>query len=513
MVNDDLTHALRSILHQAKQDPADFPFHKRVWIDKGEETQLLEINLHKINEKDFPEGLKYLVFRKVRKVKRSELKNTADKKDATADEQAKIIEELENELKYTKEQLQITIEDYETSNEELRASNEELQSMNEELQLTTEERETSQEELQSLNEELKTVNQELESKIEKLSRVNNDLKNLMDASEVAIIFLDNEFHVKRFTTAATKIFNLTSSYIDSPFEHFTNRLRYDGIMSDIEQVVKTRKQIEKQVGDSEGRTYIMRISLYKTLEGKSEGVVLTFVDVTEIEAIHEELEHKIEEIKKMHREILKSNVNERWKVGEYLHDEFSQLLVAANMTVEHIKNQIGKDDSKVKEGIDKLGKLIRQSIDEVRNLSHEILPVDVEQEGIRHAFQNLAKDTEEKYGLSCTLDMDSVVDEIEDIDVATNLYRIAREAVKNAVLHSDAKHVNITFRSENDDLIMEIEDDGGGFDIEEIGNGMGINIMKHRMEIMNGSLDIKASNRFDKKGTLVLCKMPLNSKK
>jgi len=514
MVNSELIHTLRNLLHQAREDSSGFPFSKQVWVDSPVGgTQLIEMNLHRIDEKKFPDGLKYVVFRKLQDIEKKEENENTARENIPSNQQEKIIKELENELKYTKDQLKAMVEDYETSNEELRASNEELQSMNEELQLTTEERETSQEELQSVNEELKTVNQELESKIEKLSRANNDLKNLMDASEVAIIFLDADFKLKRFTNAATKIFNLTRSYIDRPFGHFTNRLQGENIMDDIRHVFETHESYKKQVVDREGRYYIMRLSLYKTVKDEVGGIVLTLVDITEMETIQQELANKIEEINNLHREILKINVNERWKVGQYLHDEFSQLLVAANMTVEHIKNQIGKDDSKVKEGIDKLGKLIRQSIDEVRNLSHEILPVDVEQEGIRHAFQNLVKDTEEKYSLSCTLDMDSVVDEIEDIDFATNLYRIAREAVKNAVLHSDAKHVNITFRSENDDLIMEIEDDGGGFDIEEIGNGMGINIMKHRMEIMNGSLEIKASNRFDKKGTLVLCKMPLNSKK
>ncbi|HET6527849.1 MAG TPA: CheR family methyltransferase, partial [Balneolaceae bacterium] len=210
MVIPELRRPLRSILYQAKKDGNELPVCKQLQVNLNDERQLIELNVQKIKEKDFPDDLRYVVFRKMDKGK-SPVDGNIAKKRGASDEEVEIIEELENELKHTKEQLQITAEDYETSNEELRASNEELKSMNEELQSTTEELETSQEELQSVNEELKTVNQELESKIDSLSQANNDLKNLMDSSEIGILFVDREYRVKRFTTQATKIFNLTPS--------------------------------------------------------------------------------------------------------------------------------------------------------------------------------------------------------------------------------------------------------------------------------------------------------------
>ena len=103
-----------------------------------------------------------------------------------------VVRQLEYELKATREDLQSTIEELESSNEELKASNEEVMSMNEELQSANEELETSKEELQSLNEELSTVNNQLQEKVEELETANNDMANLLNCTDVAIVFLDNQ---------------------------------------------------------------------------------------------------------------------------------------------------------------------------------------------------------------------------------------------------------------------------------------------------------------------------------
>ena len=88
------------------------------------------------------------------------------------------------------------------------AANEELQSTNEELQSTNEELTTSKEEMQSMNEELQTLNTELQAKVDELLRASNDMKNLLDSTDIATLFLDNDLKVRRFTTQATKIIKL-----------------------------------------------------------------------------------------------------------------------------------------------------------------------------------------------------------------------------------------------------------------------------------------------------------------
>ncbi len=129
------------------------------------------------------------------------------------------VERLEAELRLTRDRLQATIEELESTNEELKSSNEEYQSINEELQSANEEMETSKEELQSVNEELQTVNGELAHRVAELGRSNSDLKNLLEATQIATLFLDNDLRVRSFTPTATEIFHLLETDVGRPLDH------------------------------------------------------------------------------------------------------------------------------------------------------------------------------------------------------------------------------------------------------------------------------------------------------
>lgn len=120
-------------------------------------------------------------------------------------------QKLEHDLLFAKESLRTIIEELETANEELKSSNEELKSTNEELQSANEDLETAKEEMQSLNEELDTVNSELQNKVELLSDTNDDMQNLLNSTDIAIIFLDCNLKIKRFTRQATNIIKLVDS--------------------------------------------------------------------------------------------------------------------------------------------------------------------------------------------------------------------------------------------------------------------------------------------------------------
>jgi two-component system CheB/CheR fusion protein len=205
-----------------------------------------------------------------------------------ANQQPKITE-LEKELKITQEHLQTAINELETSNEDLQTTNEEYQSSNEELQSTNEELETSREELQSVNEELITVNSELSGKIEQLSQANDDLNNLLSSIEVATIFLDRNLNIKRFTPAATKIFNLIPSDIDRPVTHLSSNIVYKALADDVKNALKTLAVKSADVQAIDETWYHMRILPYRTEENVIEGVLVTFVDITEQKITEEKL--------------------------------------------------------------------------------------------------------------------------------------------------------------------------------------------------------------------------------
>jgi two-component system CheB/CheR fusion protein len=182
---------------------------------------------------------------------------------------------LEQELQATKEYLESTIE-------ELGASNEELQSTNEELQSTNEELETAREELQSTNEELVSVNSELQTKIDDMTEINNDINNLFTSTEVGIIFLDTQLGIRRFTPNMTQFFNLIPTDAGRSLRDITSKTGDDRICQDAEEVLATlqTKEMEIKAG-GDGKWYNLRFLPYRTSENMIDGVVLTFVDITE----------------------------------------------------------------------------------------------------------------------------------------------------------------------------------------------------------------------------------------
>ncbi len=191
---------------------------------------------------------------------------------------------LENELEQAKESHRATTEELQSANEELQSTNEELQSTNEELQSANEELGTSKEELQSLNEELQTVNAELQGKVEELSHINDDMKNLLNGTDIATIFMDGDLRIKRFTEQAKKVIRLIPSDVGRPIGDLVSTLRYDKLVDDAQEVLRTlipkEVTVEGARDGGEPISYLMRILPYRTTENVIDGLVLTFVDIS-----------------------------------------------------------------------------------------------------------------------------------------------------------------------------------------------------------------------------------------
>ena len=197
---------------------------------------------------------------------------------------------LRQELQAKEEYLRGANEQLQSASEELQSSNEEMQSINEELQSTNEELETSKEELQSLNEELNTVNAELQSKVLSLSRANNDMNNLLAGTDISTIFVDHQLRIRRFTPAASSIINLILSDVGRPLSHLvSNLVGYDHLVADTQEVLDTLVPKETEVKTSEGKFYTLRIQPYRTLKNAIEGAVISFIDITTMVQIREEL--------------------------------------------------------------------------------------------------------------------------------------------------------------------------------------------------------------------------------
>lgn len=200
------------------------------------------------------------------------------------------VRRLTQELELTQTRLRTVREESEAVNEELRAANEELQSINEEYRSTSEELETSKEELQAINEELQTVNGELKIKLETISRAHSDLQNLVAATDIGTLFLDAGLRIKRFTERVSDLFSITQTDEGRSITDFANQLEYQDLVKDARSVLADLTPLRREVRSRSGRWYDMRVRPYRTLDDKIDGVVITFVDVTERRQVDEALE-------------------------------------------------------------------------------------------------------------------------------------------------------------------------------------------------------------------------------
>ncbi len=201
------------------------------------------------------------------------------------------ISDLQSELEYTKETLQTTNEELETSNEELQAANEELvaaneelQSTNEELVSTNEELQSTNEELQSVNEELHTVNAEYQRKILELSQLTTDMDNLLTSSEIATIFLDKTLSIRKFTPAVASTMNLLPRDLGRPISHINHHIDIgkEKLENLCQQVYDSQCLVETEARSGLDEWMFMRILPYFNEHQQVEGIVLTFMDITQI---------------------------------------------------------------------------------------------------------------------------------------------------------------------------------------------------------------------------------------
>lgn len=277
----ELRAKLRLALRQVTQES------KRVVIDDvqilresgclGVKVVLRPVNLPHINE-----AMILITFedQDLTTEQNNHLQSAPQKSPRSLDESS-LIEQMEAELHITREVMQTNIEEWESANEELQAANEEVMSVNEELQSSNEELESSKEELQSMNEELTTVNNQYKDKVEELAKINDDLDNLLSSTNIATLFIDNHLRIGRFTPATKKLLNLISSDVGRPISDIRLKFSDSALIEDIRQVLSELSPVECEVKTEDGSYYLRRILPYRTNDNRIEGVVITFIDISQ----------------------------------------------------------------------------------------------------------------------------------------------------------------------------------------------------------------------------------------
>lgn len=312
------------------------------------------------------------------------------------------------------------------------------------------------------------------------------IRAILETTVDAIITIDARGHIESFNQAAERIFGYEAdevigqnvkvlmptpyreehdSYIQS--YHDTGRKRIIGIGR---EVVGRRK---------DGSIFPMDLAVSEVDLG--ERVIFTGIvrDITERRRLEQEILHISEQ--------------ERRRIGQDLHDGLGQMLTGIGLLSQNLARRLQVEDHPEAETADEITALIKEADQHARGLARGLTPVDLENNGLVSGLQRLAVNAERLFDIRCTFEKVGEK-QLHDSTTGMHLYRIAQEAVSNAVKHGKASYVKVTLALGSDQVRLRVQDNGIGFpqELDEEHRGMGVRIMHYRARIIGGVLDISA---------------------
>lgn len=276
-----LGRAFRSALATQRDEHLD-----AVRIEVNDSVHLVDVTVRPVHIDDAPGDHVLVTFDE-----REPMLADAGEPSASATSTAgtDVVSELNAELETAYTELRAAYDDAQSTREELASLNEELQSTNEELQSINEELTISMEEMQSMNEELQTLNRELQDRVDELTLASDDMANLLDSTQIATLFLDAEVKVRRFTPRMSALMNVLASDIGRPITDLAWRVRYPELADDVAAALAAEATISRDVETDDGRWFASRVMPYRTHDGRIDGVVLTFSEITEAKQLEARL--------------------------------------------------------------------------------------------------------------------------------------------------------------------------------------------------------------------------------
>jgi PAS domain S-box-containing protein len=214
----------------------------------------------------------------------------------------------------------------------------------------------------------------------------------------------------------------------------------------------------------------------------------------------------ISERRRLEKEILNVSEEERRRIGQDLHDGLGQMLTGIGLLSQDVARQLDDEGHERADDMVEITEHIKEADQYARDLSHGLIPVDVDANGLPEALRRLTKNAERLFDVECEF-QEVETAHVHDNTTASHLYRIAQEAVNNAVRHGDADHIRIALAAGDEQIRLQVRDDGSGFDADDTADsdGMGVRIMNYRARIVGGTLDMNSTLG---EGTVVTCTLP-----
>jgi len=230
----------------------------------------------------------------------------------------------------------------------------------------------------------------------------------------------------------------------------------------------------------------------------------------ELKAANSKLHGAMAERKRLEIELLEITERERRRIGLDLHDDLGQKLSGLALMTKGLALKLAREKSQAARDASRIQSLVQEAMTHASDLAHDLAALDLAEKDLTSALENLASRARGLFNVSCRFISTGSIPPL-DPSVVTQLYKIAQEAVTNAIKHGKATRVGINLENGARELTLSIRNNGVPFpDLRSHSTGMGLRIMNYRAHIISASLDIRAKGD---RGTLVTCSVPLDPKK
>lgn len=335
----------------------------------------------------------------------------------------------------------------------------------------------------------KEVEDELLRYSRELERSNKVLENVHDA----VFHVTREGDVRDWNEGAARIFGISAEDAIGkrledicPPRHGSHPFR-DRILPAIDQDGKAEETIQCHRGDGTEIHILAKVTPLS--QDQEDGYVFCASDITRE--------------KRLEAELVRIAENEQRRIGQDIHDDLCSQLSGIGCLTKVLEQQLERHEIKEAEMMARVTEMVSNAGVKAREIARGLVPTVLENQGLSGAILELASRQRELYSVNCTASVDGE-ESIESLDQATavQLYRIAQEAVSNAIKHSDAEKISLGLMGLEGGVTLTIEDDGKGMYPGSSSSGMGLLTMGRRAEIIGADFDISASPG---EGTRIRC--------
>jgi PAS domain S-box-containing protein len=322
---------------------------------------------------------------------------------------------------------------------------------------------------------------------------------IVETAVNAIITIDEECIIETANTATERLFDYSLDemvgknimmLMPEPF-----RSRHDGYVKNYmrtgeRRIIGIGREVLAQRKD--GSVFPIDLSVGEALLPSGRRIFTGIIrDLSERKALEDKILHISEE--------------EQARIGRDIHDDLCQQLAAIGCLVKVAQKKLAQAGSPEAENMDEIVRLVSQANTRARETAHGLMPVVHDSDGLMDALKELAAGTARAYEIQCDFRFDNPV-RVQDTKMAIQLFRVAQEAVSNALKHSQATRVEIHLARQNGNIVLNVRDNGLGIpDTPAKGTGMGLLTMQHRAQMMSGTLSVSPRPQG---GTQVTCSVP-----